>query len=185
MFWVLICKVQLNGCSYHVTNSFQSESILYSCLNVKELLARSRREMWNLSGCHWTQTQNHVSRKPTLNQPFGQTEEMIELCSEYLPVRFNWLYILIMSRTPFRVIPHSIVTSMSRTTLFERGALMWKLSDCNWTWTPNHLVRKQRLNYLAKLTKRKSCVMTTYLDDAIDCMFLSCHKHVSEWIHIL
>ena len=32
-------------CSYHVTYAFQSESILYSCLNVKELLARSRREI--------------------------------------------------------------------------------------------------------------------------------------------
>ena len=28
--------------SYHVTCGFQSESALYSCLNVKELLARSR-----------------------------------------------------------------------------------------------------------------------------------------------
>ena len=32
-------------CSCHVTYAFQSESRLYSCLNVKELLARSRREV--------------------------------------------------------------------------------------------------------------------------------------------
>ena len=32
-------------CSYHVTYAFQSESTLCSCLNVKELLARSRREI--------------------------------------------------------------------------------------------------------------------------------------------
>ena len=32
-------------CSYHVTYAFQSESTLYSCLNVKELLARRRREI--------------------------------------------------------------------------------------------------------------------------------------------
>ena len=32
-------------CFYHVTYVFQSESTLYSCLNVKELLARSRREI--------------------------------------------------------------------------------------------------------------------------------------------
>ena len=31
--------------SCHVTYAFQSESTLYSCLNVKELLARSRREI--------------------------------------------------------------------------------------------------------------------------------------------
>ena len=29
----------------HVTYAFESESTLYSCLNVKELLARSRREI--------------------------------------------------------------------------------------------------------------------------------------------
>ena len=32
-------------CSYHVTYAIQSKSTLYSCLNVKELLARSRREI--------------------------------------------------------------------------------------------------------------------------------------------
>ena len=31
--------------SYHVTYAFQSEATLYSCLDVKELLARSRREI--------------------------------------------------------------------------------------------------------------------------------------------
>ena len=31
--------------SGHVTYAFHSESTLYSCLNVKELLARSRREI--------------------------------------------------------------------------------------------------------------------------------------------
>ena len=32
-------------CSYHVAYAFQSEFTLYSCLNAKELLARSRREI--------------------------------------------------------------------------------------------------------------------------------------------
>ena len=32
-------------CSCHVTYAFQSESTLYSCLNFKELLVRSRREI--------------------------------------------------------------------------------------------------------------------------------------------
>ena len=40
--------------SYHVTYTFQNESTLYSCLNFKELLTRSRRE--------------------TNTQPFGQTD---------------------------------------------------------------------------------------------------------------
>ena len=96
--------VNLTVCSYHVTYVFQSESTLYSCLIVKELLARSRHEIW------------------------------------------RW-------------------------------------SDCNWTRTQNHLVLKWTLNHLAKLTKWLSCVLSTYLSGAIDCMFLSCHVCVSEWIH--
>ena len=54
-------------CSCHVTYAFQSESTLCSCLNVKELLARSRREIWTWSDCNWTRTQNHLVLKRTLN----------------------------------------------------------------------------------------------------------------------
>ena len=43
---------------HHVTYAFQSESTLYSWLNVKELLAWRRREIWSLSDCNWTRTQS-------------------------------------------------------------------------------------------------------------------------------
>ena len=96
--------MHLTVCSCHVTYAFQSESTLYICLNVKELLARSRREIWSLS-------------------------------------------------------------------------------DCNWTRTHNYLVHKRTLNHLAKLARWLSCVVSIYLYSAFDCMFLSCHVRVSEWIH--
>ena len=35
----LLITIALTVCSYHVTYAFRSESTLYSCLNVKELLA--------------------------------------------------------------------------------------------------------------------------------------------------
>ena len=60
-------KKILTVCSCHVTYAFQSESTLYSCLNVKELLARSRRKIRSLSDWYWTRTQNHLVRKRTLN----------------------------------------------------------------------------------------------------------------------
>ena len=41
----------LSVCCYHFTYAFQSESTLYSCLNVKELLAQRRRDIWSLSDC--------------------------------------------------------------------------------------------------------------------------------------
>ena len=40
---------------------------IVSCLNVKELPARSRREIWSLSDCIWTRTLNHLVHKRTLN----------------------------------------------------------------------------------------------------------------------
>ena len=42
---------------------FQSESALYSCLNVKELLSRNRHEIWSSSDCNGTRTHNHLVRK--------------------------------------------------------------------------------------------------------------------------
>ena len=67
MFWVLTCTVHLTVCSCHLTYAFQSEFTLYSWLNVKELLARSRREICSLSYCDWTWTHNHLVHKQTFN----------------------------------------------------------------------------------------------------------------------
>ena len=68
-------------------------------------------------------------------------------------LNYVWLYLLIMSRTRFRVNPHSIVAWMSRNSLLEAGPKSEVLSDWNWTRTQNHLVRNRALNHLAKLTK--------------------------------
>ena len=62
---------------------------------------------------------------------------------------------------------------------------IWRLIDCNWARTHNHLLRKRTLNYLAQLAKFFSCVVGTYLYREFDCMFLSFHVHASEWIHTL
>ena len=51
------------------THVFQCEStLLYRCLNVKELLARNRRDIGNLRDFNGTRTHNHLVRKWTLNQ---------------------------------------------------------------------------------------------------------------------
>ena len=53
--------------SCHVTYAFQSESTLYSCLNVKEL-PWSRCKVWSLSDYNWTWTRNHLVHKRTLRE---------------------------------------------------------------------------------------------------------------------
>ena len=59
--------VHLIVCFYHVSYEFESESTLYSWMNVKELLARSRHHIWWLSDCNGTRTHNHLVRKRTIN----------------------------------------------------------------------------------------------------------------------
>ena len=60
-------KFILTVCSYNATYAFKSKSTLYSCLNVKELIARNRCDIWNLSDCNGTRTHNYLARKRTLN----------------------------------------------------------------------------------------------------------------------
>ena len=43
------------------------------------------------------------------------------------------------------------------------------LIDSNGIRSHNHLIRKRTLNHLAKLAKRLSCVVSTYLYGEIDC----------------
>ena len=97
VLWVLIiCAMQLTVCFYHVTYAFQSESTLYSCLNVKELLAQNRRNIWSLSDI-WN--------------PGKCDFECNEACrtDEYLDIK-NCLIskLFIMSRTHFRVNLHTV-----------------------------------------------------------------------------
>ena len=56
----------LTVCFYHVMYIVWSQSTLYSCVNVKEVLAQNRRNIWCLSDCNGTQTQNYVLCKQTL-----------------------------------------------------------------------------------------------------------------------
>ena len=57
----------MTACSYHVTYVFQGESTLYSCLNVKELLAQNRCNIWSLNDRNGTRTHNHLVCKQTFN----------------------------------------------------------------------------------------------------------------------
>ena len=52
----------LTLCSYHVTYAFQSKSTLYSCLILKELLARNSWVfVYELSGCGFESRCSHIN----------------------------------------------------------------------------------------------------------------------------
>ena len=56
---------------------------------------------------------------------------------------------------------------------------IWSLSDNNWIRMHNHLVRIRTLNNLAELVKWSSCVVSSYLYGAFDCM-LSTDKYLQH-----
>ena len=80
LFWMW--NKTLTVCSYHITYAFQSESTLYSCLNIKELLARSMREISSLWDYNGTQTHNHLVRKrvPLQSHEIKHFFHVITLC---------------------------------------------------------------------------------------------------------
>ena len=93
-------KSSVTVCSYNVTYAFQSESTLYICLNVKELLAQNRRDIGTLSDCNGTRTRNHLVRKRTLNHlaklgssPVAVTKssvfQILKLCKAFSNFDFN------------------------------------------------------------------------------------------------
>ena len=59
--WVVIRTVHLSVCSYHVIYDFQSESTFYLCLNIKEILAQDRCDIWSLSHINSSNAQSFSS----------------------------------------------------------------------------------------------------------------------------
>ena len=70
-------KPNLTVCSYHVTYAFQSEFTLFNCLNVKQLLARSRLKISSLSDCNWGQT---YSQMHGTNKHPQHSSVILQLC---------------------------------------------------------------------------------------------------------
>ena len=135
VFDVTFSNIMEDVFSYHVTYAFQSEFALYSCLNVKKLLARNRRDIWSLSDCNGSRTHNHLVRKRILNHLAKLTKWLSWIVSTYL--QCIWLYVLIISRTRFRVNVHSILGSLTFRLLWVRVPLhpdrmlekhLWRIS---------------------------------------------------------
>ena len=82
---------KLTVCSYHVTYVFQSESTLYSCLGVKEILARNRHEIGSLRDCSWTRTHNHIvcKCKWLIFLPINNFYRLFFQPISFLPIRYK------------------------------------------------------------------------------------------------
>ena len=75
VLWVLFCTVHLTACYYHATYVFQSESTLYSCLNVTPCFKQVRclfkwQKTFNLSSTQQETFTRHLTNSTA--QSFGQ-----------------------------------------------------------------------------------------------------------------
>ena len=89
----MLIKSVMSVCSYHITYAFQSESTLYSGLNVKELLARNRCDNWSLSDCIGTWTHSYLVRKRTLNHLAKLAEWLSCVVSTCLYGEFDYMFL--------------------------------------------------------------------------------------------
>ena len=93
----------------------QSESTLCSCLNVKELLARSRREISRLSDCNWTRTQNHLV---VLKRRLNRWAKLVSL-AKWLSVRLRTKWFLGSSPVAVSLV-RLLLLQFSMCTIFKK-----------------------------------------------------------------
>ena len=81
---------------YEVTYEFQSESTVYSCLNVKGVLPLSRGKIGSLSDCSWTQTRYNLIRKQILNY-LAKPGNLAKWLSVRLRTKWLWMQVQLQS----------------------------------------------------------------------------------------
>ena len=96
---LMLINFCLTVCSYHITYAFQSKSTLYSCLNVKELLAWSRHKIWSLSDCKSSWTHNHLVHIWILNHlaKLAKPASLAKWLSIHLWTKCFWVWVQLQS----------------------------------------------------------------------------------------
>ena len=133
-------QIALEPIWFHIkskANAFWLWVKLYSCLNVKELLAQSRREIWSLSDCNWTRTNNHLVHKRTPNHCSHSNVLWINILNQHsitylIKERFFWNSISI-SGTNHKKIIFTIVStnifSPNLTRIWYYHLICWNLHN--------------------------------------------------------
>ena len=75
---------------------FQSESTLYSCLNVKELLAQNKCDIWSLSDSNGIRTHNYLVCKTALNH-LAKLASLAKWLSFHLQTKLQWVRLPLLS----------------------------------------------------------------------------------------
>ena len=122
--------------SCHFTYAFQNEFTLNSCLNVKELLARSRHKIWSLSDCNWTRTQNLLVRKLTLNHLAKWLSACLQTMWFWVRVQLRLLKTIMQPFLHYLKI-NSPPNKVVQTKNLVHYVLLWHLFFSTKTWNQN------------------------------------------------
>ena len=148
--------------SYHLKSIFQSESTLYKCLNVNEIIGGSRHHVWRLSDCNETRSWNHLVCKGALNHSVKLAKWLSWVVSNYLYGTF----VCICSYHVRYEFPNKSTLYKClnvKEILVQSGRQIWRLSDWNESGSHNDLVRNWTPSHLAQQIKWLSCVLSSYL----------------------
>ena len=137
----------------------------------------------HLSNSNGIRTYSHLLRKRTLSHLAKPTEWLSWVVSTYLYRAFDCISLSCHVSVSEWIYTPNLPECQGTPCLIQRN--IWRLSDSNGIRTHSHLVRKSILNHLSKPVKWLSCVLSTYLYVAFDCMLFSCYVRVSEWIYTL
>ena len=171
-FMSLSCQVWISEC---IRNLY-----LAAC---KELLGSNRSDIWNLNDWNKTQTDNNLFLKKTLNHLAQITKWLSWIVGKDLYGGFD--YMSLSCHACISECIHNLYLAECKELLGSNRIDIWNLSDWNKTQIHNHLLLKKTLNHLAKITKWLSWIVSKYLYGAFECMSLSFHGCISEWINNL
>ena len=77
-----IARVARRLCTFIMSHTYFRVNLLCSCVNVKELLARKRRDIWRWIGCHGIQTHNYLASK---------LAKMVKWLNDYISLN-GWVF---------------------------------------------------------------------------------------------
>ena len=177
MFFIAVsffqCKKASSGCFYHFIHML-SESTLYNCLNVKELRARNRWDIWKLTDYNGTRANNHFFQKQILKHLtdyWAVLSELIRmvhwLCIFIMwHTRLGWIYSLQLSE--FQAPPCSKQAQYLKNTWLQRNS------------NPQQLVCERALHQIPRLVKWSNFLVRT-CPYFILCFYFK--KHLSVLVH--
>ena len=173
----------LPACYHYFTYALQSESILYTCINVKEPISGNRCVILSLSDKNEIWNSIHLVRKWTLNHLDRLDKYWAVLYGTFLYCVFDCM--LLSCHVSVSEWICTLCLPECQGTIFSKPGQYEKFKWHQQGYNAQPCIIKQILNHLARLARWLSFIFSTYLYGAFDCILLSCDVRFPEWIYTI